>query len=328
MSGLSPLDSDDSELQRGLRALLDRRLLVFLGKGGVGKSTLAAATGRLLATRGKRVLLCEVNAKDRLPALLGVKPVGPQIAQVGENLFLCNIQPEPALHDYAVMKLKVERVVTKLLGNKLVHYFLHLLPSLAETVTLGKLLFHVREEQNGQKRFDTVILDAPATGHGLALLRLPQVLLPSIPAGPLREDMEWMNALLVDPAITAVQLVTLAEELPVNETLEMSATLRDTLRLPRGLCFANGLWPSRFDADELTTLREKVPEGVFAMTERLQAQADINRAQLTRLREQIDLPVVDLPQLFAEADGPAVVARTQDVLAALLKAAAPLTTHG
>lgn len=291
-------------------------MLIFLGKGGVGKSTLAAAVARRRAHRGERILLCEVNARNRLSGLLGIPPVGNQIREVGDNLSVCNIEPEAALHEYAVMKLKFERVVDRLLGNRVVHHFLRLLPSLAEITTLGKLLFHVREEVGGRPRFDAVVLDAPATGHGLSLLRVPQVLLKTIPAGPLREDMLWMNGLLVDAAVTSVQLVTLAEELPVNEVLELNAAVRDEIGLPRGVCFANGLWPTRFTPEELAQVRQQLPAPTSQAIDRLAAQAETSRSQLARLRAAIDLPVAELPLFFAAADGAEVTRRVEALLEA------------
>ena len=309
-----------------MKGLLDRRLLVFLGKGGVGKSTLTAAMGRLLAARGRRVLLCEINARAddaigsqaRLPPALGLPAVPPEITEVQPNLFLCNIQPEAALHEYVLLKLKLERAVTKLLGNRPVRSFLRMIPSLSEVVTLGKLLHHVRERRRGSFRFDAVLLDAPSTGYGISLLGVPQVLLRSLPTGPMREDLEWMRAILVDGSVTAVHLVTLCEELPVSETLELSAALRDPLGLPRGLCFANAIWPSRFDASELRELESRTPSPVFETARRMQAQADVNRHQLARLRETLDLPIVELPLAFDAPDAAAVTARVQRQLEALL----------
>jgi energy-coupling factor transporter ATP-binding protein EcfA2 len=312
---------------------LERRLVLVLGKGGVGKSTLAAALAKLRAARGETVLLCEVNAHNQLAGLLGVPPTGPDIERVGDSLFLCNLTPDAALHQYAVMKLKVERVVKRLLANRVVRHFLRLLPSLPEIVTLGKLLYHVKEERNGRPRFDAVILDAPATGHGLSLLRVPQSLLASIPEGPLREDMTWMNALLVDPKITAAALVTLCEELPVNETLELNAALRDELRIPRGLCVANGLWPDRFTPAELEEVRAKAPRSAAMVAERFAAEAEGNRVQLAHLRTGLGLPVAELPLIFDAPDGAHLTRQLEiPLLAALSTAgsshAARLPTRG
>jgi hypothetical protein len=314
-----------------MTGLLDRRLLVFLGKGGVGKTTLTAATGRLLAARGRRVLLCEVNERSepladpsadraagshaRLPPALGIPPVPPEITEVQPNLFLCNIQPDAALHEYVLLKLKFERAVKKLLDNRPVRSFLRMIPSLSEVVMLGKLLHHVREQRAGGFRFDVVLLDAPATGHGVSLLGVPRALLRSLPAGPMRADLEWMQALLVDPAVTAVQLVTLAEELPVSETLELNSTLRDQLALPRGFCFANGVWPSRFDEGDQRAIETRAP-ALFETARRMQAQADVNRLQLGRLRAGIDLPVMELPLAFDALDLASVTRGVQERLEA------------
>ena len=300
--------------------VLEHRLVLVLGKGGVGKSTFAAALARLRAARGQNVLLCEVNADNRLAKLLGVPPTGDDIEKVGDSLFLCNLKPEAALHEYAVMKLKLDRVVKKLLANSVVHHFLRLLPSLPEITMLGKLLFHVREEHRGRPRFDAVILDAPATGHGLSLLGVPQTLLATVPEGPLREDMTWMNALLVDPQITTSVLVTLCEELPVNETLELSAALRDRLHVPRGIGLANGLWPDRFSPAALDEIRAKAPAAASAVAERFATEATGNRVQLARLRRDLDLPVAELPLIFDAADGAKLTERAQALLAQALTA--------
>jgi anion-transporting ArsA/GET3 family ATPase len=284
--------------------LLTRRLLVFTGKGGTGKSTVAAAMARLAARRGLRVLACEANAHDRLPSLFGSEAPrsveeSAKIREVAPNLSLVNLRPEQALFEYGVMKFRSRRVTRGLLGNPVVHYFLRVIPSIAEVVILGKLLHHVKEEAGGRRRFDLVILDAPATGHGISLLRLPQVLLASVAAGPLHEDMVWMNALLVDPAVTAVNLVARPEELPVNETLELNARLRDEVKLPRGACFLDGIWPDRFDTAELRELAAADAPLGAAITQ-MHGFATQASAQEDRLRSQLDLPIVRLPLLFID----------------------------
>ncbi len=310
-------------------SLLERRLLLFIGKGGVGKSTLAAATARLRAARGERVLLCEVNASGHLARLLGLsaRAASPstdgELRRVSDTLSLCNLVPDAALHEYAVMKLKMERVVDRLLDNRLVHHFLRLLPGLPEIVTLGKLLYHVKEQASGRPRFDAVILDAPATGHGLSLLRIPKTLLATVPKGPLRDDMTWMNAILVDPSITAANLVTLCEELPVNETLELNAALRDDLAVPRGVCLANAVWPDRFSAEDVQQIHDKASAAAAEVADRFFVEASVNRTHLARLRDEIQLPVLALPVIFDAPDGAQLTATIERLLAAALGLAPP-----
>ncbi|HUB07657.1 MAG TPA: ArsA-related P-loop ATPase [Myxococcales bacterium] len=294
--------------------LLDRRFLVLTGKGGVGKSTLTAALALAAARRGKRVLACEVNADDRLPALLGAKPVGPRIAEIQKNLWCVNIRPHEAMVEYGLMKLKSGALVHAVLENRVMRYFLNALPSLAEVVTMGKILFHVREQEGGRDRFDVVLLDAPATGHGLGLLSISRSVLGTVPPGPLHDDMRWMAELLEDPARTAVHLVTLPEELPVSETLELNASLREA-RLPRGVCLLNGVWPNRVAPGELDSLpREPALAPVRAAVERMQLRADLGAAEARRLREGIDLPVLELPQLFVSDFGLAAIERLAKLL--------------
>src|SRR5207244_926396 len=117
-------------------------------------------------------------------------------------------------------------------GNRLVGYFLRFVPSLQELVMLGKILFHLREKRpDGSYRFDRIVIDAPATGHAITFLSVPQVVVDTVPPGPLANDATWMRDLLVDPQTTGAVLVSLPEELPVNETLELHQALTTRVKL-------------------------------------------------------------------------------------------------
>jgi anion-transporting ArsA/GET3 family ATPase len=299
--------------------LLDRHLLVQTGKGGTGKTAITAALARLAARQGRRVLTCEVNARGRVASLLGGPPAGPEIKQVQENIWCVDVRPHEALIEYGLMKLRFRAVVDAVLENRLIRYFLQALPSLSEVVMLGKILFHVREEVEGRRRFDLVLLDAPATGHGAALLRVPQGVFDTVPAGPLKDDMEWMRDLLADPAQTALNYVTIPEEMPVNETLDLDRMAREILKIPLGVCFLNCSWPQRFAPGELERLPDRPPplKEAVAAAARLQRHADRSAQQTARLRTQLHLPLVELPQLFIDRFGPAEV----DVLAERIEAA-------
>src|SRR3990172_5675601 len=169
-----------------MSSLLDKRLLVVIGKGGVGKSTVSAALALAASRRGKRVLVCEVNTKERVSALLEARPAGAQIARLEENIDAVDVEPEAAMREYALGILKFRSIYAAVFENRLVRYFLRAIPSLAETVLLGKILFHVKERlPDGRPRYDLVIIDSPATRHRLSLLRLPQVLLSPVPPRPI-----------------------------------------------------------------------------------------------------------------------------------------------
>src|SRR5437868_12534727 len=181
-------------------ALLDRRLLVVTGKGGTGKSMLSAALALASARLGKKVLVCEVVARERVSDFFGKPPSGPQIRELAPNLYSVHVRPREAMREYALMTLKYETLYKIAFENPAARYFLAAAPSLAEIVMLGKVWWHAAHDtERGRPRWDLVILDAPATGHGLTLLTVPDVFLAIVSEGPLARDMRDMQALLKDP---------------------------------------------------------------------------------------------------------------------------------
>jgi len=298
---------------------LDRRLVVVTGKGGVGKSTVAAALATLAARRGKRVLVAEVDARERVAPMLGGRPSGPVVRLVLPNISTVNVDPRHALEEYALMVVKVRAIYQAVFENRVVRFFLRAVPSLAETLMLGKILHEARSESGGKPRWDLVIVDAPATGHAVQLLGVPKALLDTVPAGPLRRDAEWMQALLTDPARTSVVLVSLPEEMPVSETVELDAQVRDLLCIPRGPVFVNAMPDARFTQGELERLRGLVgtapPLGPAARAAVLQGERQ-ERAeeQVARLREALGRPLVTLPLLSSERWGRRAVERIADAM--------------
>lgn len=281
-------------------SLLERRLLVNTGKGGVGKSTVSAALALLAASRGKRVLVCEINSSERISSLLGVSPVDTEIRSVAPGVDAVVVRPQEAMRQYGLMQLKYRTLYNAVFENRFVIRFLRFIPSLPELVMLGKVLHHVREE-----RWDLVIVDAPATGHGISFLRVPKVLLDTVPPGPMRTDAEWMQALLVDPAITAVNLVSLPEELPVNETVELAAAVRDVLGMPAGQVFLNRTFSPRFSPAERNAFASELAlpslDAAAAAALAQAAHADRTARYRKRLEEEVGWPLVEIPFLYPEA---------------------------
>ena len=164
-----------------------------------------------------------------------------------------------------------------------------------------------------------MIVDAPATGHAVQLLGVPKALLDTVPAGPLRRDAEWMQALLVDPARTSVVMVSLPEEMPVSETVELDAQVRDLLCLPRGPVFVNAMPDTRFSPGERDLLRgltgSEPPVGPAARAAVLQAgRQERADGQVARLRQALGRPVVTLPLLAADRWGRRAVDRIADAM--------------
>lgn len=278
-------------------SLLDRRLFVDIGKGGVGKTTVSAALSLLLSQRGKRVLVAEVRTQ-RIPALLGARGRGVELAPIAENLHAIVLEPKESMREYALMRLRSKLLYRSVFENRLVASFLGFIPSLPELVMLGKLLYEVR-----QGSWDAVVLDAPATGHGLTFLGVPRAIGETIPPGALRSETDWMQGLLVDPQTTAVNLVAIPEELAVTETMELANSVREELGLPLGMLLLNRHVPERFSDAELQALSRGFATG------QLDAAADAARAhedrarRSTRYEEQLrglELPLATLPLLHPE----------------------------
>jgi anion-transporting ArsA/GET3 family ATPase len=275
---------------------------VITGKGGVGKSSVAAALALHAVRRGRRVLVCEVNAQERIAPLLGARPGGGRVRELLPGLHAINVTPQDALREYGLRVVKFQTVYEAVFENRMVRHFLRIVPSFAELVMLGKILHEARATDGGRPRWDLVIMDAPATGHAVQLLRVPQALLDAVPPGPLRHDAEWMHELLLDPARTGIVLVTLPEEIPVNETTELDAEIRSVLGMPRAALIVNGMPPARFGAADAPSLEvlasAPAPLGPAA---RAASVAALRRARaeraLARLREAVPLPGAVLPQI-------------------------------
>lgn len=303
-----------------MAALWDKRLLVVSGKGGVGKSTVSAALGLAAARAHERTLICELDTEPRIGALLGHRSSGPEIAQLEENLWAVDVRPDDAMREYAHLIIKSERVIRAVFENRLVRYFLRFIPSLKELVLLGKVLYHVREKgPDGRPRFDRVILDAPATGHALRLLSVPQVLLDTVPPGPLSKEALWMRDMLVDHEATAAVLVSLPEEMPLEETRSLHRALLDDVHMAVGRIFLNQAVPDRFEEDELASL-SKLPE-LRRLAESQRRSAQRSRGAEAFLRG-LGADVSSLPLILAEPFGREAVERICEQLQASREALA------
>lgn len=295
-------------------SLLSRRLNIITGKGGVGKSTLTAAMALCAQARGLRVLVCEITAQERVAGLLGAPDSGAEVRQIDRSIWSVHVRPAESMRQYGLMVLRFKAVYNAVFENRLVRYFLRAVPSLPEIVMLGKVYWHVAQERgpDGRPRWDMVILDAPATGHGLTLLDTPRAVLDLVSEGPMLRDLRAMQQLISDPAMTAVNVVALPEEMPVNEAIELRQQLRDRVRVPGGRCFLNGWVPARFDPEERAALTSTdAPELAPARTAlRFYAERqDLSVHHEKRLREEMDLPLTRVPYLFSDRFGRAEIER-------------------
>lgn len=288
----------------------DLRFIIVVGKGGVGKSAVSAALALAHAAAGRRVLVAMCNSKERLSYMLGVPPIGPNIVSVAERVHAVNMEPGAALEEYGLMILKVRALYKLVFENRFVSAFLRGTPGIEAWAMLGKAQFHVFETRpDGSPRYDTVIVDAPATGHGLDLLRVPKVIVDVAPPGLLRREAERAWNLFSDPVKSGVLIVTLPEELPTNETIELYRTLRDELQLPVCGVAVNMVHPRLFDSVEVDALRALqaqlagAPQSALTtVTDESVARAEreaVEAAQKERLRTEVPVTQLELPLLLS-----------------------------
>jgi anion-transporting ArsA/GET3 family ATPase len=299
-------------------SLLDRRLLFFTGKGGVGKSTMAAATAVLAAQHGKRVLLVEVDAKGDVTALFEHAPVGFTPKEVQPGILAMAMDTEASLQEYLRLNLKVP--VLGRLGPlaKVLEFVATAAPGVKEILTIGKIVWEVRESIEGRADHDLVVVDAAASGHIVAQLGAADSIQELVDVGPVRGQTEWMQEILSDPAITAVNIVTTPEEMPVAETIELVGRIRAEVRAPLGVVIVNRVLPELFttaDEDTFDALREpaasallsgRVGPGAAAVLDGARLAVSLRRTRavhLAHLLDSVDLPLLYVPYLFVRSHG-------------------------
>jgi anion-transporting ArsA/GET3 family ATPase len=286
------------------------------GKGGVGRSTVAAAIASATARRGRKTLLFESNANDRFGTFFGTSPVGTDIVKLAPNLHAVNTTPAAALEEYGLMVLRFKRVYKMVFENRVTRYFLRAIPGLDDYAVLGKCWYHATGGKKKPK-WDTVVFDMPASGHSLSMLRIPKVILETVPEGPLTRDARDLRQLLLDPDRTGLVLVTLAEEMPANEANELATLMKEQVDLDVAHLVINQIYPDRFPADSpenaiLGALESHVAKVADVPTDvaNLSAHAglahsrrQLNERYITQLYKTVPAPHTLLPYLFAPALG-------------------------
>ncbi|MES1206105.1 MAG: ArsA-related P-loop ATPase [Pseudomonadota bacterium] len=291
-------------------SLFDLKFIVLSGKGGVGRTVVAAALARAAAARGRRVLIAQTNAIERLGKMLGrTAParggsfadaasgtvvaavdegdgaggsggsgaIGATAVSIAPGIDAVNMTPKESLHQYALLVLRYEAVYRALFQNRAVRGFLSAIPGLDAYAMLGKAWWHTTELADGDDRrgggpqagapsgrrhkYDLVILDGPASGHAVAMLKIPQAIISTASAGPLVKDARALRELLGDPRRSALVIVTRAEELPARETRELAGVARNELGIPLGAVIVNAVPPARLSEPPTATVLDRLAAG-------------------------------------------------------------------
>jgi anion-transporting ArsA/GET3 family ATPase len=313
-----------------LSDLLDRRLVFVTGKGGVGKTTIASSLAWLAAERGLRTLVCEVDAKGNLADFYETAPISFDEREIAPRLWAMAMDTEASLKQYLSLQLKVPLVARIGPVAKMFDFVASAAPGVREIVTVGKLCWEVKE-----RHYDFIVVDASATGHILGQLAAPQAINQLVQVGLVRQQTDWMLDILQDPATTGLVVVATPSEMPVNETLELTARLRQETNVDLAAVVVNRVLPELFGRGEeevferldqpqpLELIEAQVggPVGSLMQAARLTVTMRRSRTEhLERLRDALDpsVPLLYMPYLFFRSHGLRATHQLADALSAEL----------
>ncbi len=258
-------------------ALAARQLLIVSGKGGVGRTTVAALLGLALARRGRKVLVATVGLDDRLAWMLGQPALRETPVSAAPNLHIQRVVPQRCIREYGALILHNQRIADAVFDNAPMRRLLRTIPGLDDFAILGK----VWHESVRAHTYDAIIFDGPATGHLRYTLGIPQAILRTLSVGPLPREARLMQDSLEDNTRVQAVLVGLPDRWPLSELGEMASALREELHVNIGAVVVNGLWP------ELPALADHATHASNPDVARVLAATSVVARQARRQREGV-----------------------------------------
>jgi anion-transporting ArsA/GET3 family ATPase len=307
--------------------VLDRKLLVVTGKGGVGKTTIAAALAVLAARGGKRVLLCEIDAKGDIAGAFESGPLDFAPTEVFPGVAAMVMDTEASLKEYLALQLRLPLAARIGPLARTLDFVAGAAPGVKEILTIGKVCWEVRE-----RHYDLVVVDGSASGHVVAQLAAPDTIARLVRVGLIRGQAAWMREILADPARTGAIIVTSSEEMPVVETIELAARLREETAVDLAAIVVNRVLPElfgrseeeRFDAlrtaEPHAALVAEIGPGVNHVLDAADLAVALRRERavhISLLRRSLseDTPLWYVPEQFARQPGRRTVTKVADALA-------------
>jgi anion-transporting ArsA/GET3 family ATPase len=286
--------------------LLDKRLVFVTGKGGVGKSTISMALGLAAASRGKRTIVCEVGGQETASRVFRRAEIGFHEVEVADNLWAISIDPDQSLREYLLLQLKVRAMRDMLVRSRIFNYLAAATPGLKELVTIGKIWELAQPDRKVKKaeEYDLVIVDAPATGHGIGFLQTPRTFANIARVGPIHTQAQQLDSFITNHDLTGTAIVALPEEMPVNESASLEDSLTNEVGMSVDRIYMNALYPQRFSKGEFEELERAADDADgqakaairAALSEHRRCRSQ--RAQLQRLKRAVSTPVKTLPFVF------------------------------
>src|SRR3989440_1220186 len=297
------------------RDLLDHKLLFVTGKGGVGKSTVAAALALLGSQRGKRTLACEIDAKGNLADFCEAGPTDYTPREIQPNLFAMSMDTEASLQEYLRLQMRLPAIARIGPLARAFEFVATAAPGVREILTVGKPVWEVREDN-----YDLVVVDAPATGHIVGQLAAPQAINELVHVGLIRQQTDWVIDILSNKETTGLAIVTTPDEMPVNETIELSKRVEDETDVALSTIVVNRVLPELFGRGEEEVFEElRQPAAVGALHDAVEGPVEpvmegarlavtmrrTRAGHVERLRTSIDpsIPLLYVPLMFMRAPG-------------------------
>jgi anion-transporting ArsA/GET3 family ATPase len=301
-------------------SLLKRQVLLVTGKGGVGKSTVAAAFALVAARTGNRTLFVELDRDTSLDGLFSLGGIGHTPRRIHDKLWACKVDPGETLNDFLREIVPGGPLMRMAVSNKIMTRFWRATPSAYEMMSLVEMHKQAElKDKKGQRRWDNLVVDLPSTGHALTLLGVPRTATLMFKVGPVNERAAKVRDLLSNRLRCAMVWVTLPEEMPINETEEFFPRFREKLDVALDHVIVNGVYPEVLEPDEHRTyddLRSAVEPATRELynlvncVEGLVIRGTHNREQIDRLEGSIDARILEIP--MTRVRGPELIGMVAD----------------